>query len=111
MLFNLHLSVFQPVIHEPLSKPDHLLHQNGINGDVVENGGTSQEAPARTTESQGINTKDENKIWVTETLQTTYDINKTNKGTSNRPTYFTNYRWIKTYENWPMIADKLYTSL
>ncbi|XP_020617404.1 uncharacterized protein LOC110055359 [Orbicella faveolata] len=44
--------VFQPVIHEPLSKPDHLVHQNGINGDLVESVGTSQEAPAHTRESQ-----------------------------------------------------------
>ena len=56
MLFILHQPVFQPVIHEPLSNPDHLVHQNGVNGDAVENRGTSQEAPAHTKESQGKNT-------------------------------------------------------
>ena len=61
MLFILHLPVFQPVIHEPLSKPDHLVHQNGINGDLVENGDASQEVSAHIRESQGKNTKDENK--------------------------------------------------
>lgn len=53
MLFILHQPVFQPVVHEPLSKPDHLAHQNGINGDFVVNGGTSQEAPVHLKESQG----------------------------------------------------------
>lgn len=56
MLFILHQPVFQPVIHEPLSNPDHLVHQNGVNRDVVENRGTSQETPAHTKESQGKNT-------------------------------------------------------
>lgn len=63
MLIILRISVFQPVIHEPLSKPDHLLHQNGINGDLVENGGTSHEAPDHTRESQG-NVIDENKRMI-----------------------------------------------
>lgn len=56
MSFILH-SVFQPVIHEPLSKPDHLVQQNGVNGDAVVNGGirTSHEPPVQTKESQGIN--------------------------------------------------------
>ena len=56
MLFILHQPVFQPVIHEPLSNPDHVVHQDGVNGDVVENRGTSQEAPVHTKESQGKNT-------------------------------------------------------
>ena len=77
MLIILYLPVFQPVIHEPLSKSDHFVHQNGVNGDLVENGGTSHEASAHTRESQGKNTKDENKRYifqehVTGTLQTTY---------------------------------------
>ncbi|KAL9959090.1 hypothetical protein ACROYT_G036173 [Oculina patagonica] len=44
--------VFQPVIHEPLSKPEHSVQQNGVNGDVVVNGGSSHEPPVQTKESQ-----------------------------------------------------------
>ena len=53
ILFILHYPVFQPVIHEPLSKPDHLVQQNGVNGDLQVNRGTSHEAPVQTKESQG----------------------------------------------------------
>ncbi|XP_022782468.1 uncharacterized protein LOC111323405 isoform X2 [Stylophora pistillata] len=41
--------VFQPVIHEPLSTPD---QQNSLNGETVENGGTSHKEAIPTKDSQ-----------------------------------------------------------
>ena len=55
IIFIMYIVAFQPVIHEPLSKPEHSVQQNGINGaDVAEvNGDTSHEVPVHTRESQG----------------------------------------------------------
>lgn len=39
MLIILYLLVFQLVIYEFFLKLDYFLYQNGINGDLVENGG------------------------------------------------------------------------
>ena len=77
------------------------MHQNGVNGDLVENGGTSHEVPAHTRESQGKNTKDENKRYNSSNQHHTvkqriYDINKTDKETLTHLhcsyMYFTNNR-------------------
>ena len=77
------------------------MHQNGVNGDLVENGGTSHKVPVHTRESQGKNTKDENKRYNSSNQHRTvkqriYDINKSDKETSSTPTllymYFTNNR-------------------
>ena len=79
------------------------MHQNGVNGDLAENGGTSHKVPAHTRESQGKNTKDENKRYNSSNQHPTvkqriYDRTENDKETSNTPTllcmYFTNNRYM-----------------